>query len=102
MTKKDLKSRMVVELRSKERCITTPDIDKFIFISQNFSDRYYSESLHHLSFRHRDIVKIFPPVNSLSEIDAVSDPIWKRVEITQEDIEKELGYPVKIVDKIKF
>lgn len=102
LTKKDLKSRMVVELRSKERYITISDIDKFIFISQNFSDRYYSESLHHLTFRHRDIVKIFPPVDSLSEIDTVSDPIWERVEITQKDIEKELGYPVKIVDKIKF
>lgn len=102
MTKKDLKSKMVVELRSKERCITMSDIGDFIFISQKYCHPLYSECLHHLTIRHWDIVKIFPPVNSLSEIDTVSDPIWKRVEITQEDIEKELGYPVKIVDKIKF
>ena len=100
MTKKDLKYRMVVELRSKERCITISDIGEFIFISQKNYYSLYSECLHHLTFCHRDIVKIFPPVDSLSKIDTVSDPIWERVEITQEDIEKELGYPVKIVDKI--
>lgn len=102
MTKKDLKSRMVVELRSKERCITISDVGDFIFISQKNCYPLYSECLHHLTIRNWDIVKIFPHVNSLSEIDTVSDPIWERVEITQEDIEKELGYPVKIVDKIKF
>ena len=102
MTKKDLKSRMIVELRNEERCITISDIDKLIFISQKNYYSLYSECLHNLADRRWDIVRIFPPVDSLSEIDIISDPIWKRVEITQEDIEKELGYPVKIVDKIKF
>lgn len=102
MTKKDLKSRMIVELQNEERCITISDIDEFIFIGQEDYYSLYSECLHSLLGRRWDIVRIFPPVDSLSEIDIVSDPIWKRVEITQEDIEKELGYPVKIVDKIKL
>lgn len=102
MTKKDLKSRMVVELRGKERRIIIHESDKFIFMGRRSFCSLYSECLHNIANRRWDIVKIFPPVNSLSEIDTVSDPMWERVEITQEDIEKELGYPVKIVDKIKF
>lgn len=102
MTKKDLETRMIVELRNEERCITISDIGEFIFIGHEDYYSLYSECLHSLLGSRWDIVKIYPPVDSLSEIDAVSDPIWKRVEITQEDIEKELGYPVKIVDKIKF
>lgn len=102
MTKKDLKSRMVVELRNKKRYITISDIGGFIFISQKNYYSLYSECLHHQVIHKWDIVKIFPPVDSLSKIDTVSDPIWEKIEITQEDIEKELGYPVRIVDKIKF
>lgn len=102
MTKKDLETRMIVELRNEERCITISDNGEFIFIGHEDYYSLYSECLHSLLGSRWDIIRIFPPVDSLSEIDAVSDPIWKRVEIKQEDIEKELGYPVKIVDKIKF
>lgn len=102
MTKKDLISRMVVELRNKERYITISSIKEFVFIGQKDRRLLYSECLHHSTIHHWDIVKIFPPVESLSEIDTVSDPIWERVEITQEDIEKELGYPIKIVEIIQF
>lgn len=102
MTKKDLETRMIVELQNEERCITISDNGEFIFIGHEDYYSLYSECLHSLLGSRWDIIRIFPPVDSLSEIDAVSDPIWKRVEIKQEDIEKELGYPVKIVDKIKF
>lgn len=102
MTKIGLETRMVVELRNEERCIIISDIGEFIFIGQKGYYSSYSECLHHLAGYNWDIVKIFPPVDSLSEIDTVSDPIWKRVEITQEDIEEELGYPIKIVEKIQF
>ena len=100
MLKDELQNRMVVELRNGEQYLL---VDNYLLCKDGFMtlSTYTDTLLDSAGDKDWDIVKIFAPVSSLS-MKVGKYPIWERkedkTEITIEEIEKELGYKIKIVN----
>ena len=105
-TKKNLKSEMVVELRNGSKRLIIECDEGLIYVEISNADfaSQYNKYLTHSVHKHLDIQKVFdyPTISINYMIEKNKKPIWERKspkEMTIKEIEKELGYPVKIVEK---
>lgn len=111
-TKDDLETRMVVETRDKCRYLVLRDKvnihlmnangNTCIRNSQGFGPRY-DENMKNGN-PDKDILKVFPKVNTFEEVKTVNGPIWERKEpkkMTVAEIQKELGYGVEVIADAK-
>jgi hypothetical protein len=116
-TKKDLRSGMVVETEVENRYLLTEDADKDLILVREFGSftiSEYDDNLIHIKNslrfidRNWDIKKIYYPNFNSYGITATLEGkgltlIWEREELpkpkemTVKEVEKELGYKVKIV-----
>ena len=108
----DLGTRMVVETRDKCRYLVFRDKEEIHFMnangntcirnSQGFGPRY-DENMKNGN-PDKDILKVFPKVNTFEEVKTVNGPIWERKEpkkMTVAEIQKELGYGVEVIADAK-
>ncbi|WP_394911949.1 hypothetical protein [uncultured Robinsoniella sp.] len=111
----DLETRMVVETRDKcrylvlrGRYLVLRDKEKIHFMnangntcirnSQGFGP-LYDENMKNGN-PDKDILKVFPKVDTFEEVKTVNDPIWERKEpkkMTLTEICNELGYDIEII-----
>lgn len=103
-SKKDLKSGMVVELRNGSKRLIIECDEGLICVEISNADfvSQYNKDLTHSVHKHLDIQKVFdyPTISINYMIGKNKKPIWERKapkEMTIKEIEKELGYPIKIV-----
>ena len=105
MKKKDIKSGMVVKLRMGIWCLVINHEDKVIFVSKHGSQLFlerYNFNLIHFTNEMWDIVSVAKtePHNLIALNESEFNIIWEReerIEMTIEEIEKELGFNIKIV-----
>ena len=105
MTKKDLENGMVVETRGGDRHLVIEKSGVINFM--NLDGKTYFDEKHmkdDMTFPewcdHCDIMKVFPGDITLDGCRETTDLIWERKEpkeMTVAEIEKALGYPVKVV-----
>ena len=101
MTKKDLKTGMVVETKDGRRYLVLAECQHLAGMKRNMEYETHKDDLTY----YKDdltICKVYKPsMSNLEEmLNNPGDPIWKREEAkehTLAEIEKLLGYPVKIV-----
>lgn len=109
----DLRTGMKVTLRNGQECIVLLNFshgyDDATDILLNVENLYwdpltsYTEDLKHQTFKNEDIVKIEQPNHAYAIFKSVGygfTTIWERKErknMTIEEIEAELGYPIKII-----
>lgn len=102
MTKKDLRTGMVVETKEGKRYLVLAECEKMVGIDYYMEYESHTDDLTYYEDR-LTIVKVYKPtVLSLnSMLEYPGHPIWERKkepkEHTLSEIEKLLGYPVKIV-----
>lgn len=109
MTLKDLRSGMVVETRNSNRYLVLVDGEEIHMMcgnSRTYIGRwevtkvYNSDMTHALGNSDLDIMKVYPRTNNFYGVIIPHSPIWTRKEtkeMTMEEIEEALGYPVKVV-----
>lgn len=102
--KKDLKSGMVVELKNGSKRLIIECDEELICVEISNADfvSQYNEDLTHSVHKHLDIQKVFnyPTISLNYVVERNKKAIWERKapkEMTVAEIEKELGYPIKIV-----
>lgn len=108
----DLETRMVVETRDKSRYLVFRDKGKIHLMnangntcvrnSQGFGPRYDKNMKN--GNPDKDILKVFPKVDTFEEVKTVNGPIWERKEpkkMTVAEIQKELGYEVEVIADAK-
>lgn len=102
--KKDLKSGMVVELKNGSKRLIIECDEELICVEISNADfvSQYNEDLTHSVHKHLDIQKVFnyPTISLNYVVERNKKAIWERKapkEMTIKDVEKELGYPIKIV-----
>lgn len=112
LTLGDLETRMVVETRDKCRYLVSKEGDGVHLMNDNGETcipRYpkfgpgYNENMKGYN-PDKDIMKVFPKVDTFDEITTVNDPIWERKEpkkMTISEIEKELGYEVEVIADVE-
>lgn len=109
MTLKDLRSGMVVETRDGDRYLVLVDGEDIHMMCGNgrtymgrweVTKVYNSDMTYALGNSDRDIMKVYPRTNNFYGVIIPHSPIWTRKEtkeMTMEEIEGALGYPVKVV-----
>lgn len=109
MTLKDLRSGMVVETRDGDRYLVLVDGedihmmcgDGALHMGQwEVQQLYHDDLTRENGFKDHDIMKVYGRVQSFYKVNATKNLLWERKEIkkmTLEEIEKALGYPVKVV-----
>lgn len=112
MTKEDLKSGMIVELRNKNKYIVIKDCNTSLYGHQDFciiasgefiTGNSYREDLTHNTDNNNDIVKIYTEnsdcvINRNTYDMAITNCIWKRIEpkeYTMQEIADKLGVKVE-------
>lgn len=108
----DLESRMVVETRDKCRYLVFRDKEKIHFMNANGNTCIRNSRgfglLYDKNMKNgnpdKDILKVFPKVDTFEEVKTVNGPIWERKEpkkMTISEIEKELGYEVEVIADVE-
>ena len=105
MTKKDLESGMVVEIRDGRRYLVIKKADGINFMNldgtNHFDETGIGDDMKAPDvFEHCDIMKVFAGGTTLNNCRKTTDLIWERKEpkeMTVAEIEAALGYPVKVV-----
>ena len=105
MTKKDLKNGMVVEIRTGDRCLVIEKSGVINFMNLDgtsyFDETGMGDDMKAPDvFEHCDIIKVFAGDITLDDCRKTTGLIWERKEpkeMTMTEIEKALGYPVKVV-----
>lgn len=107
MTKSELKSGMVVETKDGERMICIDNNGKLVLMNLNGENYLSVEKMdddmsYPMWCDYCTIMKVFAPQTTLNECKNTEDIIWERQkakakEMTLAEIEKEIGYPVKII-----
>lgn len=105
MTKSELKSGMVVEIRGGDRMICIDNNGKLVLMNLNGESYMYVDDMdddmsYPIWCDHCTIMKVFASQKTLDDCRSTKKIIWERPEakeMTVADIEKALGYPVKIV-----
>lgn len=106
MKKSDLKNGMVVEMRDRDKYMVLKTRFFEAIVSGEEGYEYLSDYAEDLTFEgvdELDIVAIYEPQNAGDALENEWDylePIWERTELkelTVAEIEKQLGYKVKII-----
>lgn len=105
MTKKDLESGMVVEIRDGRRYLVIKKADGINFMNldgtNHFDEKYMKDDMTFPEWRDRcDIMRIYRGGVTLNDCKTTKDLLWERKEpkeMTVAEIEAALGYPVKVV-----
>ena len=101
MTKQDLRSGMVVELKNGKRYLVIAETLQFVGLHEHMEYASHSDDLT-FGFGYLNVEKVYNPGNvTFSEmIEHPTNLIWERKvvkELTVKEIEHLLGYSVKIV-----
>ena len=109
MTLKDLRSGMVVETRDGDRYLVLVDGedihmmcgDGALHMGQwEVQQLYHDDLTRKNGFNDHDVMKVYSRVQSFYKVNATKNLLWEREKakkMTLEEIEKALGYPVKVV-----
>lgn len=102
MRKEDLKDGMVVETKRGDRYLIVKDATYAVKVSTYMDLITHNQDLTYSPDEDLDIMKVFNPcIGSIETmLKHPGKPIWERKEskeLTVEEIEKLLGYPIKVV-----
>lgn len=104
MKKADLKSGMVIEVRSGDRYLVLRDNKKLTFMNANcksyIDSRNLGKDMLRLTYNNLDIMRVFDKVSILNDVQNTTCLLWERKEVkkmTLAEIENELGYKVEVI-----
>lgn len=102
MTKKDLKTGMVVETNEGKRYLVLEELKLLVGVNYHMEYETHEDDLTYHE-EHLTINKVYKPHGCSLEsmLNTRTKPIWERKkeakELTLSEVEKRLGYPVKII-----